>query len=176
MMDWNSADQQTETDLTQIAALLLIMPALRQFSGGAGIDVGEEISAVVDQGAEIQVKTLDEALGNLLFAFQDVLGGDQIHMVPEVLGRQRGRVDGALRNDDRAVIFTAHGRAVGEYGVRAGDVRIRVHADRRGVELAHLRPFVERLNIAQDVIVPEVFGRHAAAGKPVEHERVVGVG
>jgi len=31
------------------------------------------------------LKPLDEALGDLFFAFQDVIGGDQIHMVPEVL-------------------------------------------------------------------------------------------
>ena len=46
---------------------------------------GAEISAVVDQGAEIQLKPLDEALSDLSFAFEDVFGGDQIHMVPEVL-------------------------------------------------------------------------------------------
>jgi len=67
------ADQQAEADLAQIAALLLIMPALRKFGRGAGIDVGEEIGAVVNQGAEIQLKPLDEALGDLLFAFQDVI-------------------------------------------------------------------------------------------------------
>ena len=79
------ADQQAEADLAQIAALLFIMPALGKFGRGAGIDVGEEIGAVVDQGAEIQLKPLDEALGDLFFAFEDVFGGDQIHMVPEVL-------------------------------------------------------------------------------------------
>jgi hypothetical protein len=36
------ADQQAEADLTQIAALLLIMPALREFGGGASVDIGEE--------------------------------------------------------------------------------------------------------------------------------------
>src|SRR5664279_6423334 len=46
------ADQKAEADLAQIAALLLIMPALRKFGRGTGIDVGEEIGAVVNQGAE----------------------------------------------------------------------------------------------------------------------------
>src|ERR1039458_9210907 len=36
------ADQQTQADLTQIAALLLIVPALGKFGSGTGIDVGEE--------------------------------------------------------------------------------------------------------------------------------------
>ena len=37
------ADQQAEADLTQIAALLFIMPALGMFGRGAGVDVGEEL-------------------------------------------------------------------------------------------------------------------------------------
>ena len=80
-----SANQQAETDLAQIAALLFIVPALRKFGRSAGIDEGEEIGAVVDQGAEIQLKALNEALGDLFLAFEDVFGSDQIHMVPEVL-------------------------------------------------------------------------------------------
>ena len=40
---------------------------------------------VVDQGTEIKLKALDKALGDLFFAFEDMFGGDQIHMVPEVL-------------------------------------------------------------------------------------------
>src|SRR2546422_1549824 len=77
------------------------MPALRKFGRGAGIDVGEEIGAVVDQSAEIQLKPLDEALGDLFFAFQDVFGGDPIHMVPEVLGGKRGRIGGQQTRQDR---------------------------------------------------------------------------
>src|ERR1035441_10168832 len=57
------ADQQAEAGLAQVAALLLVVPALRKFGRGTGIDVGEEIGAVIDQGAEIQLKPLDEALG-----------------------------------------------------------------------------------------------------------------
>jgi hypothetical protein len=83
---WKSAlTSRPRLDLAQIAALLLIMPALRKFGRGAGVDVAEEVSAVVGQGAEIQLKSLDEALGDLLFACEDVFGSDQIHMVPEVL-------------------------------------------------------------------------------------------
>ena len=47
------ADQQAKADLAQIAALLLIMPTLGEFGRGAGVDVGEEVGAVVNQGAEI---------------------------------------------------------------------------------------------------------------------------
>src|ERR1035441_3222138 len=50
------ADQQAEADLAQVAALLLVVPALRKLGRGTGIDVGEEIGTVIDQGAEIQLK------------------------------------------------------------------------------------------------------------------------
>jgi len=86
------ADQQAQTDLTQVAALLFVMTSLRQFGGIPGVDVGEEIGAVVDQGVEIELKTLDEALGHLFFEFEDVLGADQIHVIPEVLGGKRSRI------------------------------------------------------------------------------------
>ena len=63
-------------------------------SGLSGSYVGEEISAVIDQGTEIELKVLDETLGDLFFAFQDVTGADPVHMVPEVLCRQRRRIGG----------------------------------------------------------------------------------
>lgn len=88
------ADQQAEADLAQIAALLLIVAALGKCGRSAGVDGGEEIGAVVNQGAEIELKPLNEALGDLLFTGEDVFGGDQIHMVPEVLGRQSRRIGG----------------------------------------------------------------------------------
>ena len=74
------ADQQAKADLAmrfqllrrQIIAFLLIMTALRKFSGSEGIDVGEEkcafnscaVGAVIDQGAEIDLEPLDVALGD----------------------------------------------------------------------------------------------------------------
>ena len=79
------ADQQAQANLAQVAAFLFVMPSLRQFGGRAGVDVGEEIGAIVDQGAEIELKPLDETLRQLSFEFEDVLGTDHIHVVPEVL-------------------------------------------------------------------------------------------
>src|SRR5208283_144978 len=75
------ADQQAQTDLAEVAALLFVVASLRELGGSAGVDVGEEIGAVVDQGVEIELESLDEALGQLLFASEDVLGGDPIHVV-----------------------------------------------------------------------------------------------
>ena len=42
------ADQQAETDLSQIATLLFVVAPLRKFRWGARVDVGEEIGAVVN--------------------------------------------------------------------------------------------------------------------------------
>ena len=50
------------------------------------------------------MKPLDEALGDLFFTFEDVIGGDQIHMVPEALGRQRGRIGGQQTSQDRLAV------------------------------------------------------------------------
>src|SRR5712692_9615635 len=59
------AHQQAQIDLPQVAALLFVMAALRQLGRGAGVDIGEEVGAVVNQGAEIELKSLDEPLGHL---------------------------------------------------------------------------------------------------------------
>ena len=86
------ADQQAEADLAEIATLLLIVAALRQLGRCAGVDVSEEVGAVVDQGAQVELQALDQPPTDLLLAGGDVIGGDQIHVVPEVLGREPSRV------------------------------------------------------------------------------------
>src|SRR5260370_15973712 len=45
------AHQQTQIDLSQVASLLFVMATLGQLGRGAGGDVGEEVGAVVNQGA-----------------------------------------------------------------------------------------------------------------------------
>src|SRR4029077_13066403 len=87
------AHQQTQIDLPQVATLLFVMAALGQLGRGAGVDVGEEVGAVVDQSAEIELKTLDEPLGHLAFELQNLVGGDEVHVVPEVLGGETGGID-----------------------------------------------------------------------------------
>src|ERR1022692_1922359 len=85
------AHQQAQIDLPQVASLLFVMAALGQLGRGAGVDVGEEVGAVVNQGTEIELKSLDEPFGHLSLELQDLVGGDEVHVVPEVLGgEQRG--------------------------------------------------------------------------------------
>src|ERR1700682_1381850 len=50
------AHQQSQIHLPQIASLLLVMTALREFRRGACIDVGEEVGAIVNQSAEVQLE------------------------------------------------------------------------------------------------------------------------
>jgi hypothetical protein len=39
------ADQQSQADLTQIAALLRVVPSLRKVAGSTGVDVGLRITS-----------------------------------------------------------------------------------------------------------------------------------
>lgn len=87
------AHQQSEIDLPQIGSLLFVMASLGQLGRGAGVDVGEEVGAVINQGAEIELKSLDEPLSHLPLELQDLVGGDEIHVVPEVLGGKQGGID-----------------------------------------------------------------------------------
>src|ERR1035438_2936082 len=85
------AHQQAQIDLPQVASLLFVMAALGQLGRGAGVDVGEEVGAVVNQGTEIELKSSTSSASHLSLELQDLVGGDEVHVVPEVLGgEQRG--------------------------------------------------------------------------------------
>src|SRR5438046_10316310 len=86
------ADQQAQAHLPEVAALLLVVAALGEFGRGAGVDVGEEIRAVVDQGPQVEVEAIDPSLTHLLFKGGYVVGGDLLQMVHVVLGYMPGRV------------------------------------------------------------------------------------
>ena len=86
------------------SALLLVMAALRQLGRGAGVDVGEEVGAIVDQGAEIELESLDEPLSQLPLGLQDLVGGNEIHVVPEVLGGEQCGIDREQAGEDGAAV------------------------------------------------------------------------
>ena len=90
--------------MPEVAALLLVVAALGEFRRGAGVDVGEEIRTVVDQGPQVEVETLDQPLIHLLLKGSHVLGGDLVHMVPEVLRGEPGRVGGEQAGERRLAI------------------------------------------------------------------------
>jgi len=98
------ADQQAETHLPEVAALLLVVAALGQFGGCAGVDVGEEVSAVVDQSTQVELQALDQPPAHLLLEGGDVVGGDQVHRVPEVLRGEPGRVGGQQAGECRLAV------------------------------------------------------------------------
>src|SRR5260370_40721557 len=81
------AHQQARIDLPQVASLLFVMAALGQLGRGAGVDVSKEVGAVVNQGAEIELKSLDEPLGHWALELQYLIGGGYGHCVSEVFGR-----------------------------------------------------------------------------------------
>jgi len=49
------AHQHAQADLAQVAPVLLVMAAGGQVGRRAGVDEGEEVGAIVDQGAQGQV-------------------------------------------------------------------------------------------------------------------------
>ena len=98
------AHQQAQIDLPQVAALLFVMATLGQLGRGAGVDVGEEVGAVVNQGAEIELKSLDEPFGHLPLKLQDLVGADEVHVVPEVLGGQQGGFDRQQAGEDGTAV------------------------------------------------------------------------
>src|SRR6266540_3440511 len=61
------ADQKAQTDLTQIDAFLFVMPEGRQGGRIARVNIGEEVRPVINQSAQIELKVLDQTLGELLF-------------------------------------------------------------------------------------------------------------
>src|SRR5437899_1708091 len=98
------AHQQAQIDLPQVASLLFVMAALGQLGRGAGVDVSKEVGAVVNQGAEIELKSLDEPLGHLALELQDLIGGDEVHVIPEVLGGEQRRIDRQQAGEDGPAI------------------------------------------------------------------------
>ena len=61
------ADQHPQINLPQVGTLLFVMPPRRQGGWVGGVDIGEEIGAIVDQGAQRQLEALDQALGQGVF-------------------------------------------------------------------------------------------------------------
>jgi hypothetical protein len=51
-----------------------------------------------------------------------------------------------------------------------------MNADRRDVQFAARGPFIEGLDVLQDVLEAEAVGRDQFVGQPVKHERIVRVG
>ena len=80
--------------MAQVGTLLFVVAALGEFRTRAGVDVGEEIGAVVNQAAEIELEALAETSGHLLFKQPDVVLGDAVHMIPEVLRGQPSGIGG----------------------------------------------------------------------------------
>src|SRR6266540_118478 len=66
------------------------MAAGRQGGRSARVNVGEEVRPVINQGAQIELKVLDQALGELLFDGLNVLFLHAVHVIPEGLAGELG--------------------------------------------------------------------------------------
>src|SRR5260370_30668292 len=102
------------------------MGALRELGRSRCIDVGEEVGAIVDQGAEIELKSLYEPLRHVTLELQDVVGGDEIHVVPEVLGGEQRRIGREQAGEDGVAIPVGQMHlAAGSYGaVEGGEQKV----------------------------------------------------
>jgi hypothetical protein len=102
-------------------ALLLVVTAGGQSRGIAGVDIGEEVGPVVNQGAQIEFKIADEPLGELGFDGLDILLGNPVHVIPEGLaGELSGRSGEQAGQDGFAVPMRQLGFAGGGSGAVEG--------------------------------------------------------
>ena len=79
-------------------------------------------------------------------------------------------------SDNDRPVSIAHARPARQQRIIPGHVRIRVNRDRGNMQLAALRPLIERLNVCQAMVEPitpqiDLILRHR-----IEHERVIGIG
>src|SRR5439155_15922977 len=80
-----------------------------------------------------------------------------------------------LRHEHRSVTV-AHARAAGQKRILIAHMGVGVKADGRNVELATRGPFVERLDILQDVLKTEAARRYQSLRQSVKHEGIVRIG
>jgi hypothetical protein len=72
-------------------------------------------------------------------------------------------------------VAVAHAGAAGQQRVERADVSIGVNADRGDVQLASRGQFVQRLDVAQNMLELEAARRNQFLGQPIKHEGIVRV-
>lgn len=144
-----------QADLAQVAAVLLVVAPARQAGRGARIDKGEEVSAVIDQRAQVQAQLLDQALGELLLDGLDIGLGNPFHVVPEGLAGELVGGGWQEAGQDGAVIPAGQFSLAGGAGSAVDGGQHQVLADREAlVGLGQLG--VDELDQAQLLgLVPE---------------------
>ena len=81
-----------------------------------------------------------------------------------------------VTSDHDGAVARTHARPVRQHRVSVLDIRVRVQRDRGRLEPAVDRPFVQRLDVAQDMLELEPACVDLIRGERPEHERVVGIG
>ncbi len=100
------ADQKAQADLAQVAAFLFVMAAGGQGRWVGGVDVAEEVSAIIDQGAQVDLQVLNEAFGELSLDGENVLFFDSVHVVPKGLTGKLSGGGGQQAGQDALVVPT----------------------------------------------------------------------
>src|SRR6266545_4555491 len=80
------------------------MAAGRQGGRSARVNVGEEVRPVINQGAQIELKVLNQALRKLLFNGLNVLFLHTIHVIPEGLAGELGGAGWEQASEDELTV------------------------------------------------------------------------
>src|SRR5256884_3887266 len=82
-----AADQQHQTDLSQIDAASLVLDAPGEPGSGTSVDVGDEVGGVVDQGGGVDAPIAHQHLRDFLLDGLDGFERKFSHVVEKEIGR-----------------------------------------------------------------------------------------
>ncbi len=97
------ADEHPQVDLAQVAAFLLVVAAGGQGGRIAGVDIGEEIGAVIDERAQVELQIAHQAFGELVGGGGQQAGKDALAMPSGQLGLAAGS-DGTVERGQQEIL------------------------------------------------------------------------
>src|SRR5438034_1130556 len=96
-----AADQQPQTDLSQIDAASLVLAAPGEPGRGTSVDVGEEVGGVVDQGGGVDAPIAHQHLRDFLLDGLDGFERKFSHVVEKALAAQLRGIGGEQSIENR---------------------------------------------------------------------------
>src|SRR5213082_2282988 len=101
-----AADQQPQTDLSQIDAASLVLAAPGEPGRGTSVDVGEEVGGVVDQGGGVDAPIAHQHLRDFLLDGLDGFEQKFSHVVEKALAAQLRGIGGeqSIENGPRVPV------------------------------------------------------------------------
>src|SRR5207253_10541327 len=158
-----AADQQPQTDLSQIDAASLVLAAPGEPGRGTSVDVGEEVGGVVDQGGGVDAPIAHQHLRDFLLDRLDGFEREFSHVVEKALAAQLRGLGGEQSIEDGA------GVPVSQLELRSGR-QAAVENGQQGV-----LPYGESLVSLGEVLVddldqPQLLGNRIEGGGASELE------